>query len=892
MLFHRIPFEHSRFKELGKEKSNANVGSFEYDLKSKSFWLSAETKQILGLDRQQNADLKHVISLFDPQDIESIARAHREYSEIREPKAVELRMRRQDGSEGLLHVFGKVLFDASGAPVNVLGTVSDIANHYTTLKRVNRHRMFEKLILQLSHSLINKTLLESSDEIVETIRSICDYCEADRVAIYRYDFTNQVAMRMFDHNTSSIPTGAFDLSIPFSELSEAIAAHQNHKVYRVSAAAKSEGDDSSSDDWKSKQMYPIAADNDLMGFFMIACQKENIKLSDSKEIMLRIFAEILAAMLQKEERDKTLREAVEHNRLTMDTAGDSIAVFSRDGTIIDINRAFAESIHVTPEQALGTNMRELLHKTPYNDLIGNRFDAVAQVFETAAPLVFEDQWNNEWFESRIYPILQNDQVTAVSIYKKNITDRKKAEEQAKRNAYLQKDAEDLRKREQEYLELLDGSSEGSWIYDFQTCILEYSKTWSERFGKSDMYIEDIRNYMAAIIHPEDRERFFQQWSDAISQKLPKYRIEYRVRTIQPRQMWALDRSKILYNADGTPQKIYTTTTDITDQKNNEVLLNRQNKILREINHIYEQAFTSDSTEKTAEGCMDIVKTITESPVGFVCELDQDRALRNVVFSCPGYKQSNNSSLFYQMVHSQGFIDSVLREGKPVMNNSLHSDPEHGFPHEHPMIGSFLCAPYLRDGKVFGMIGVANRTGGYRQIDLEMLETLTPTVFEVLSRKKAEEDLRESRNILQTVIESAPDPIYLKDCDSRILLANSAFGNRRAGMNLQKLIGHTALESLDDKETAQRYLESDRRMLSLKRKEEVEEVIPTVSGLRTYITSRAPWFNANGEIVGINLYFTGYHRAQKNGGGTAGEREKIPHAVQFDRRGFLHNRSAL
>ncbi len=850
MFSNRISFEHSRIKGLGKETSNANIGSFDYDFKTKILWLSAGTKQILGLDQQQNVELKHVIALMHPQDVESVARSHREYSEMREPKAIELRIRRQDGSEGLVHMFGKVFFDASGAPVNVLGTVADIAKHDTMLKRVNRHRMFEKSILQLSHSFINRPLHELSDVIYDTIRSICNYCEADRIAIYRYDFANNTAQRMFDHNTAHNQNGSDDASIPFSSLTEAIAAHKTHKVYRASPGMQYQSDASSSDAWKSQQLYPIAADNDLMGFLMIARQKENIRLSDSKEIMLRIFAEILAATLQKEERDKILREAVEQNRLAMDAAGDSIVVFSRDGTILNTNIAFAESIQIAPEQALGANIRELLQATPYKDIARNRFALVEQVFNTAVPIVVEDQWNDQWFESRMYPVMLDDKVTAVSLCQKNITDRKKAEEQAKRNVHLQRDAEDLRKREQEYLELLDGSSEGSWIYDFQSCILEYSKSWGERFGKSDMYIEDIRSYMSAIIHPEDRERFFEQWADAISKRLPKYRIEYRVRTVQPKQLWVLDRSKILYNADGTPQKIYTTTTDITDQKNNEALLNRQNRILREINHIYEQAFASDSAKKTAEGCLDVVKSITQSPVGFVCELDQNKSLQTVVFSCPGHKQPDNSSLFYQMADSHGFIDSVLREGKPVMNNALHSDPAHGFPQDHPNIGSFLCVPYLRDGKVLGMIGLANRAGGYRQIDLEMLETLTPTVFEVLSRKKAEEELRESRNILQTVIESAPDPIYLKDCDSRILLANSAFGNRRVGMDLQKLIGRTAVESLDDKETAQRYIEADRRMLGLKRKEEVEEEIPTVSGLRTYITSRAPWFDSNGEIVGI------------------------------------------
>ncbi len=414
---------------------------------------------------------------------------------------------------------------------------------------------------------------------------------------------------------------------------------------------------------------------------------------------------------------------------------------------------------------------------------------------------------------------------------------------------LRQEAENLRKREQEYLELLDGSSEGSWIYDFGSKELDYSQCWEERIGTNNVQIDDINKCLAEIIHPRDIERFFRQWTEAISKKLLKHRMEYRVKKPDNEFVWLLDRSKILYNDDGTPQKIYTTTTDITEQKNNELLLNRQNRILREINHIYEQAFVSETVDMTAKGCMEVVKAITDSPIGMIYEVGIETSQHTFVFSTPDKTTIKTSDLFSQTFNPLKYVEDILRDGKSVLNNAVDSQNDDRFPKTHPAITSFLCVPYLRDDKVLGLIGVANRLGGYRQVDLEMLETLTPTVFEVLFRKKAEEDLRNSRNTLQTVIESAPDPIFLKDRNSRIVLANTAMGNRRVGVSLERLIGHS-FEHLEDPAVVQQYMEADKRILQSHMREELEEDIPTTHGIRTYITSKAPWYDINGDVVGL------------------------------------------
>ena len=58
-------------------------------------------------------------------------------------------------------------------------------------------------------------------------------------------------------------------------------------------------------------------------------------------------------------------------------------------------------------------------------------------------------------------------------------------------------------------------------------------------------------------------------------------------------------------------------------------------------------------------------------------------------------------------------------------------------------------PLVLDGKTMGMIGVANREGGYSCEQQEDLEEIAPAVMQALQRKRSEEALREAYDDLHT-----------------------------------------------------------------------------------------------------------------------------------------------
>jgi PAS domain S-box-containing protein len=121
--------------------------------------------------------------------------------------------------------------------------------------------------------------------------------------------------------------------------------------------------------------------------------------------------------------------------------------------------------------------------------------------------------------------------------------------------------------------------------------------------------------------------------------------------------------------------------------------------------------------------------------------------------------------------------------------------------------------------------------------------------EINERKRAETRLRESQALLQAVLDGSPDPIFVKDQESRILLGNAAL-LEVWGKPAEEVIGKNDRELYDDPVIGEAMMENDRAVMDSGRSQVIEEVVQTQDGLRTYLSTKSPYRNGEGEIVGI------------------------------------------
>ncbi|QDT45210.1 Phytochrome-like protein cph2 [Gimesia alba] len=158
---------------------------------------------------------------------------------------------------------------------------------------------------------------------------------------------------------------------------------------------------------------------------------------------------------------------------------------------------------------------------------------------------------------------------------------------------------------------------------------------------------------------------------------------------------------------------------------------------------------------------------------------------------------NQKSLEYFVEHSPNGLDffnlknlfgAVLTTGKYVLTNDTANDVRSGgLPLGHPLIESFLGMPLFHDGKLIGMVGMANRRGGYDESLAKNLEPLFTTFSTIIAAYWNARKYKESEKKYRGLLECAPDALVICNQDGKIILTNTQ-ATSIFGYSQEELIG--------------------------------------------------------------------------------------------------------
>ncbi|MBM3854591.1 MAG: PAS domain S-box protein, partial [Verrucomicrobia bacterium] len=136
----------------------------------------------------------------------------------------------------------------------------------------------------------------------------------------------------------------------------------------------------------------------------------------------------------------------------------------------------------------------------------------------------------------------------------------------------------------------------------------------------------------------------------------------------------------------------------------------------------------------------------------------------------------------------------------------------------------------------------------RAIDLGGVRFHQCIVRDVSERQQAEHALRQSRALLQAVIEGTSDAIYVKDVAGRYLLFNSAAA-RFLGNPDGEIAGQTDL-ALFPPADARRMMEADRGVLESDRLQTLEEEVTLDGKPHVFLSTKGPLRDAEGRVTGL------------------------------------------
>lgn len=121
--------------------------------------------------------------------------------------------------------------------------------------------------------------------------------------------------------------------------------------------------------------------------------------------------------------------------------------------------------------------------------------------------------------------------------------------------------------------------------------------------------------------------------------------------------------------------------------------------------------------------------------------------------------------------------------------------------------------------------------------------------DISERKQAEEALNANLAILSAVNQATATLIFAKDRQGRVLMANPTT-IRVIGKPEAEILGHTDLDYLSDRLEAERIRENDRLVMETEQVEVFEETIEFADGKRTYLATKSPYRDRQGNVIGL------------------------------------------
>jgi len=180
---------------------------------------------------------------------------------------------------------------------------------------------------------------------------------------------------------------------------------------------------------------------------------------------------------------------------------------------------------------------------------------------------------------------------------------------------------------------------------------------------------------------------------------------------------------------------------------------------------------------------------------------------------------------------------LLRTGESMLDREIYVDEKYGDPHW--FLSSKL--PIVDDkGEVVGLIGI-NR--------------------DITQQKRAEQKLEAERNLLNVLINTIKDQVFIKDCNSRFMLANQATLDANEMSQVDEIIGKTDFD-LAPKSLAELLFKQEQQILKSGQALEDHEVLiaanPERPNNKWLLVNKTPIYDENNEpvmLVGVNRDIT-------------------------------------
>ena len=188
--------------------------------------------------------------------------------------------------------------------------------------------------------------------------------------------------------------------------------------------------------------------------------------------------------------------------------------------------------------------------------------------------------------------------------------------------------------------------------------------------------------------------------------------------------------------------------------------------------------------------LDLIGEVVHSPIGFYHFVEPDQKTLSLqqwsTATLERFCTVAPENVHYSIDQAGIWVDCV-RQRRAVIHNDYQSLPnKKGLPHGHAEVIRELVVPVLRGEQIVAILGVGNKPTDYTDRDLRAVTFIADVTWEIVERKRAEEQLRKEKDLMTAITGAAQDAIVLLSPTGTISFWNPA---------AERMFGHSTEEAM-------------------------------------------------------------------------------------------------
>jgi two-component system, sensor histidine kinase and response regulator len=359
-------------------------------------------------------------------------------------------------------------------------------------------------------------------------------------------------------------------------------------------------------------------------------------------------------------------------------------------------------------------------------------------------------------------------------------------------------ADEVVSREEKLLLAIEAARLGTWEVDLKTKRVTWGAHSFDLFGVTPEQFTGDEAEANAFIHPEDLARMDADTARAVAAGLSS-EVEFRIRRADGTERWMSSLGRLVCDERGRPRRMLGVMQDITERKLAQERILASQRLLEGIRRAQETFIAASDPREVFEPLLSTLLSITGSEYGFIGEVltrpDGRRVLK--CHAITNISWNDDTQAFYEKNAPKGLefenldnlFGAAITSGEPVIANDPAKHPSsRGLPKGHPALRAYLGIPFVRNGEVVGMAGIANRAGGY---DAELVGFLDPFsatcggLIEAIRAEQRRREVEEEKQRFFALIEASGDLVSMSAPDRHGMYMNPA-GRRLLGLGEDEL----------------------------------------------------------------------------------------------------------